>query len=142
MKSFRDLRIWHESIDLVVHIYAATTNFPSDERFGLTAQLRRAATSIPSNIAEGQGRMTRGEKRQFLGNARGSLYELETQIVIASRLGYLDAEASAQLSHCATELGRGLSGFLNFVSRQRTKRRRTDNGQRTTDNGQRTTDNG
>jgi four helix bundle protein len=86
---YQDLRAWQRAIELVERIYAVTSKLPQEEMFGLKSQLRRCAVSIPSNIAEGQGRATRGEFQQFLGHARGSLYELETQIVIAAKLGYV-----------------------------------------------------
>ena len=88
-QDFRNLVVWQKAIALVTEIYRSTQSFPSDERFGLTAQIRRAAVSVPSNIAEGQGRISRGEFRQFLGHAKGSLCEVETQLVIANNLGYL-----------------------------------------------------
>jgi len=81
---YQDLIAWQKAIALVKNVYEATSGFPQKETFGLTSQMRRSAVSIPSNIAEGQGRATRGEFHQFLGHARGSLYELETQLVIAS----------------------------------------------------------
>ena len=86
---YQDLIAWQKAIVFVKLVYAATANFPPGERYGLTSQMRRSAISIPSNIAEGQGRTTPGEFRQFLGQARGSLYELETQIVLASELGFI-----------------------------------------------------
>jgi len=85
---------WQRAVELVTHVYRVTKTFPNDERFGLTSQLRRAAVSVPSNIAEGQGRFSRGEFKQFLGHARGSLLEMETQITIATNLGYLDSRES------------------------------------------------
>ena len=89
VKSYRDLEVWRRGMDLVELVYEITKPFPSDERFGLTAQLRRAAVSIPSNIAEGWGRNGRKEFRNFLKIARGSLTEVETQLIVAWRLGYL-----------------------------------------------------
>jgi len=87
-KSYRDLKIWQRAIELSVAVYRLTGQFPADERFGLTSQLRRAAVSVASNIAEGYGRASRGEFRQFVGMARGSVLELQTQLVIAKELGF------------------------------------------------------
>jgi four helix bundle protein len=80
---YRRLKVWQRAVELVNHIYACTELFPKHELYGLANQLRRASVSVPSNIAEGQGRMTEGECRQFLGNARGSLHEVDTQVYIA-----------------------------------------------------------
>ncbi|MFY7853623.1 MAG: four helix bundle protein, partial [Brevundimonas sp.] len=88
---YRDLDVWKLAVDWVEAVYRATSNWPSEERFGLTSQLRRAAVSVASNIAEGAARRSTGEFLQFIGMARGSLAEAETQLLIASRLGYLDA---------------------------------------------------
>ncbi len=88
--SYKDLFVWQKSKALAVQIYAVTKQFPRDERFGLVSQMRRAAVSVASSIAEGQGRASKGEFRQFLGTARGSLLELATQLDIAHDLGYLD----------------------------------------------------
>ena len=88
---------------------------PNHERFGLTSQLRRAAVSVPSNIAEGQGRLTRGEFRQFLGQARGSLMEIETQITIAHNLGYLHEPQSNELLKLSGEVGRMLNGLVQSI---------------------------
>src|SRR5512140_3384974 len=88
--SYRDLVVWQKAIQFVTHIYRVTSTFPDNERYGLVSQLRRAAVSIPSNIAEGQGRLTEGEFRQFLGHARGSLLEVETQLFIAQELSFLN----------------------------------------------------
>jgi four helix bundle protein len=106
--SYRDLVAWQRAVELVTHVYRVTKTFPNDERFGLTSQLRRAAVSVPSNIAEGQGRFSRGEFKQFLGHARGSLLEMETQITIATNLGYLDIRESQFLLGLSSALG----GFL------------------------------
>ena len=88
-QDFRNLLAWQKAIAFVTDVYRATQSFPNEEKFGLTSQLRRAAVSIPSNIAEGQGRLSRGEFRQFLGQAKGSICEVETQLIIAQNLGYL-----------------------------------------------------
>jgi four helix bundle protein len=88
-RTYRELLVWKKAKALATLVYKETDSFPGSERFGLTSQVRRAAISIPSNIAEGQGRLTKGEFRHFLGQARGSLLELETQFAIAFDLGYL-----------------------------------------------------
>jgi four helix bundle protein len=113
--SYRDLVVSQKALDLVTEVYAATSGFPREEVFGLTSQLRRSAVSVPSNIAEGQGRATKGEFIQFLSHARGSLYELETQIVIAGRLGYLLAEREHALAAKAEEVARILNGLLTSL---------------------------
>jgi len=87
-QSFKDLVVWQRAIELTTDVYKLTSKFPDAERFGLTNQMRRASVSIASNIAEGYGRATKGEYVQFLGHARGSCSELETQLVIAKRLGF------------------------------------------------------
>jgi len=82
-KSFRDSLVWQRSVELAAMIYRVTCGFPREEMYGLSSQIRRSAVSVPSNIAEGQGRLTTGEFRQFLGMARGSNFELQTQLEIA-----------------------------------------------------------
>ena len=89
IKSHRDLIAWQKAMDLVVLIYQSTAGFPKYELYGVTSQMRRAAASIPANIAEGQGRRSKSEFGQFLGNARGSLLELDTHLELALRLNYL-----------------------------------------------------
>ncbi|GAB5536117.1 MAG: hypothetical protein Rubg2KO_23660 [Rubricoccaceae bacterium] len=86
-RSYQDLEVWHESVGLVKDIYILTNSWPSEERFGLISQIRRASVSMPSNIAEGWGRNKRGEFDQFLRYARGSLFEVDTQLVIAVEIG-------------------------------------------------------
>jgi four helix bundle protein len=115
---YQDLIAWQKAIALVKTVYETTSSFPQKETFGLTSQMRRAAVSIPSNIAEGQGRATRGEFHQFLGHARGSLYELETQLVIASELHYISAEQCDFLRAGSGELGRILNALISSVSKQ------------------------
>lgn len=90
MHNFKELKIWSKSIDLATEIYKATSNFPTEEKYGLTSQMRRCAVSISSNIAEGAGRNTNGEFRQFLGIANGSSYELYTQLILSNKLKLID----------------------------------------------------
>ena len=100
IRSYRDLLIWQKGMALAKQIYAMTRAFPSDERFGLTAQMRRAVVSVPSNIAEGQARHGRREFVQFLSHAEGSLAELDTQLALAVELGYChpsDADGSVAI---------------------------------------------
>src|SRR5580698_10667858 len=92
-ESFRDLLVWQRSVQMTLAIYRCTSEFPDSERFGLTSQLRRASVSVASNIADGYGRSTRGEYVQFLGHARGSNSEVETQLVIAKALGFGSQQA-------------------------------------------------
>jgi len=101
---------------LVLNVYRCTQTFPKIETYGLTSQLRRAAVSVPSNIAEGQARLSTGEFKQFPGNARGSLMEVETQILIARDLGYLDQNQSDCLINNTSEVGRILNGLLASLS--------------------------
>ncbi len=115
LKFYRDLVAWQKAMNLVIEIYRVTRNFPKDELFGLTSQLRRAAVSIPSNIAEGQGQLSKGDFRRFLGHARGSLSELETQIIISQNLDYLAEEEANHLLNLATEVGRILNGLITFA---------------------------
>jgi len=123
VRTFRDLVVWPKAMDLVTEIYRVTQKFPKEEIFGLISQLRRAAVSVPSNIAEGQGRLTEKEFRQFLGNARGSLAEVETQIIIAKNLGFLDDPDFDNLSTMIAEVGRVLNGLLaSVISEKRAPR--------------------
>ncbi len=110
MKHYKNLLVWQKAIALVTQIYVVTRSFPREELYGLTSQIRRAAVSIPSNIAEGQARLTPGEFRQFLGIAKGSLAELDTQLMIAENLGYLTE--TDRLFDQVAEVGRMLSGLL------------------------------
>ena len=114
--TYKDLVVWQRAMDLVTEIYRSTEAFPKHEIYGLTSQIRRAAVSIPANIAEGQGRLTPGEFRQFLGYARGSLLELETLIVVAGNLRYLNPAQVTDLSSHTAEVGRILNGLLNSLS--------------------------
>ncbi len=115
VRSYRDLIVWQKAIDLVSEIYRLTINFPKEEIFGLVSQMRRAAVSIPSNIAEGHARLSRKEYQYFLGNSRGSLAELETQIIIARNLDFLKEPEMQRLLDQAAELGRILNGLLSSL---------------------------
>jgi len=106
-------------MELVAMVYDASERFPSHEKFGLTSQLRRAAVSVPSNIAEGHDRLSTGEFKQFLGHARGSLVEVETQILISQRLGYLETGRSSNLLKRTTEIAKILNGLLGSLARRR-----------------------
>ena len=117
--NYRDLLVWQKGVDLVTDVYRDTGPFPRVEMFGLTSQMRRAAVSIPNNIAEGQGRLTKGEFQQFLGNARGSLYELETQIEIAARLKFLPRDRAEGLLGKSTEVSRMLNGLISSIARSK-----------------------
>src|SRR5438270_13972000 len=108
-RSYRELLVWREAKGLTVRIYKETEGFPRSEAYGLTSQIRRAAVSISSNIAEGQGRLTPGEFRHFLGQARGSLLELDTQLAIAFDLHYLSQDGFESLAEDAYQV----LGLLN-----------------------------
>lgn len=114
-KSYRELVAWQKAMQLVTEIYRASKTFPIEERYGLTSQLRRAAVSVPSNIAEGQARFSSRDFHRFLGTARGSLVEIETQIEIATNLGYLSCVQSAALLRSTAELGRVLNGLIASI---------------------------
>lgn len=116
--SYKDLVAWNKAMELVIEIYRVTKNFPKEEIFGLMSQLRRGAISIPSNIAEGKGRLSKGEFRQFLGNARGSLAELETQILISQKLNYLDEAETNKILTMVEEVGKVINGLLSAVKNQ------------------------
>ena len=89
MHQFKELKIWQRALELTVDVYKVTSKLPKEEVYGLTSQMRKCAVSIPSNIAEGAGRNTKGEFNQFLGISNGSSYELTTQLLVASRLNFL-----------------------------------------------------
>lgn len=112
-KSYKDLIIWQKGIELVKMVYQLSNNFPQSEVFGLTSQMRRCAVSIPSNIAEGWGRDSKKSFKQFLNIARGSLLELETQIIIAEMLGYLNKNENLIISELVVEESKMLNSFIN-----------------------------
>jgi len=118
VKDYRELIVWQKAMDLVTAAYRTTANFPKQEVYGLISQMRRAAVSIPSNIAEGQARNTTRDFLQFLAIAYGSLKELETQILIAERLAYIDSHVSKLLMESTTEVARLISGLANSLKKR------------------------
>ena len=114
-ESFRDLAVWQRSIEMTTAIYRLTSTFPDSERFGLANQLRRAAVSVASNIAEGYGRATKGEYLQFLGHSRGSNSEVETQLVIARELGFGAKENLDTSEEMCAEIGRMLCAMMRTL---------------------------
>lgn len=115
VRNYRDLTVWQRAMELVKEVYFVTGEFPSSEKFGLVSQLRRAAVSMPSNVAEGQGRRSRGEFIQFLGHARGSSFEVETQLLIAAQLGFLSDERSNELQQRVDEVARLMNGLMKSL---------------------------
>ncbi len=117
IKSHRDLIVWQKAMVLVTSVYGLTKTFPHDEIYALTSQTRRAAVSVPANIAEGQGRRLSGEFHQFLANSRGSLMELDTHLEVASRVGYLNDEQHRAIQQDLNEVGRLLNGLMRSLKR-------------------------
>jgi four helix bundle protein len=111
--AFRDLVVWQRAIQLTTEIYRFTSSFPRSEQFGLTNQMRRAAVSIASNIAEGYGHSTKGEYVLFLGNARGSVCELQTQLTIIMVLGFGTDSSRKKAEDLAVEVSRMLNALMN-----------------------------
>jgi four helix bundle protein len=124
-QSFRDLQVWQRSMELTVVIYRLTQNFPREEVYGLTSQIRRSAVSVPSNIAEGQGRLAIGEFRQFLGIARGSNFELQTQLEIARTLGFGTSKLIDEAEGLSHEVGKMIYALLESL-KVSTKKLTTD----------------
>jgi four helix bundle protein len=116
--NYDELIVWQKAIDLVTKIYKITATFPSEERFGLSSQARRAAVSIPSNIAEGHGRKASGAYLNHLSIAYGSLMELETQLQIALRLNFVSADETTILLAQTNEIGKMLNGLKKSISAQ------------------------
>ena len=117
IRGFRDLEVWQKAMDLVVVIYGVTKSFPAEERYGLISQLRRAAVSVPSNIAEGRGRFGIGSFLYHLSVATGSVMELETQILISLRMDYLKREQARTLLMQLGEVRRLLAGMVRALRR-------------------------
>jgi four helix bundle protein len=115
-QNFKDLIAWQKAMDLVMDIYEITKQFPREEIYGLTSQLRRAAVSIPSNIAEGQARFSKRDFRHFLRTSKGSLAEVQTQIAIAGRLEFISKVDQDELEMKMHELARILNGLINSIA--------------------------
>ena len=115
LKTYRELDVWQKAMDLVVAAYSLSKGFPSEEKFGLTGQLRRAAVSIPANIAEGYGRSHRGEYLQHLSIARGSLAELETHLTVAVRLSFIDRSDAIESWSLSQEVGKMLNELMRSL---------------------------
>jgi four helix bundle protein len=116
IKSHRDLIAWQKAMDLVGSVYKLSKSFPKEELYGLTSQLRRAAVSVPANIAEGQGRRSKAEFKQVLGNARGSLLEVDTHLEIALRLEYLNSAGHALVQAQVREVARIVNGLRRSLT--------------------------
>jgi four helix bundle protein len=114
--SYKDLLVWQRSMDLVETVYRLTKNFPPAEQWGLISQMRRAAISVPSNIAEGYGRQATGEYRHHVSIGRGSLLELETQVLLATRLKYLQAFDAESVLKEIDEISRMLATLVSKLS--------------------------
>ena len=117
VRNYRELIAWQKAMDFVEMTYNITQKFPAEERYSLTSQLRRSATSVPSNIAEGQGRFSNPDFKRFLSIAHGSLSEAETQILLAIRLRYLSEEESKPTLVLAAEVGKLIHGLANSLDR-------------------------
>jgi four helix bundle protein len=118
VQNYRELEVWQKAMDLVALVYRQTARFPREEMYGLRNQLRRASVSIPSNIAEGQGRRTTKEFLHHLSIARGSVLEVQTQVEIAKRLQYLTEDQAAELDRLIVMVLRLLNGLMNALDRK------------------------
>jgi len=116
LQTYKELKVWRKAIDLVEQVYLLTKGFPQEERFSLVSQMRRAAVSVPANIAEGYGRTHRGDYLRHLSVSRGSLLELETHLVIAARLGFVAEEHVTGLEQNVQEVDRMLYGLIESLS--------------------------
>lgn len=115
IQSHRDLVAWQKAVELGLQVYDATKNFPSDERFGLVSQLRRGGVSVASNIAEGYGRASTSDYLRFLRVARGALFEVDTQLIFAVRLSFIETAKYAELEAKCKECGRILAGLIRSI---------------------------
>jgi len=114
-QDYRELIVWQRAIELTVCIYKLTRTFPKEELYGLISQMRRASVSVASNIAEGRGRITQGEFRQFLGLAQGSTYELQTQLLVARKLGMGSDESLNEAESLSDEVSKMLGSFIQTL---------------------------
>src|SRR6266700_2284400 len=113
--TYEDLELWQAAMKLAVRVYRLTAMFPTEEKYGLTSQMRRAAVSVPSNIAEGKGRSSDKELIQFLCHSRGSLFEIETQLTIGERLGYSTTEQCDEVRRETARVGQMINGLIRSV---------------------------
>jgi len=111
-QDYHDLIVWQKAIDLTVCIYKLTQSFPKTELYGLTSQMRRASVSVASNIAEGRGRLNAAEFRQFLGLAQGSLFELRTQLLVASTMGFIPLDSFNKADLLSQEVSKMIRSFI------------------------------
>lgn len=114
-KTFRDLAAFKRALDLIVDVYSVTASFPRDERYGLVAQMRRSSVGVAAQIAEGQGRLSYGEWRQFLSQARGSLFEVEAEAAVACRLGFIHDTERDRISRGVSRTGNALIGLIRWL---------------------------
>jgi four helix bundle protein len=120
VRPHHNLDVWKRSVEFVVEIYQVTESFPKDERFGLISQIRRAAVSIPANISEGAARRTNKEFLQFLAIAQGSASEIETELLISYKLGFLAETQLGSLNKTLDDIGRMLTGLSSHIAAKRT----------------------
>ena len=116
IKNYRDLRVWQSGMDLVVMVYELSDKFPAKEMYGLTSQIRRAAVSVPSNIAEGYGRNSSKERKQFISLARGSAAEVEAQLTVSRELGFVTSLDSTKAEQLVTEVLKMLTGLRKSLA--------------------------
>ncbi len=116
IQSYRDLKVWQRAMDMTVRTYEITRRFPAEEQYGLVSQMRRAAASVPANIAEGQARRSPKEFLQMLGIARGSLAELETFVSLSERLGLIGSEIGGSVLEECAEINRMINGLMRALS--------------------------
>jgi four helix bundle protein len=119
MGNYQELTVWKHAHGLALELYRCTAPFPERERYGITSQLRRAAISVPSNIAEGTGRVGNRDQARFLQVARGSVCELECQLLLARDIGYLTSEAWSALDNRCREVGKMLNGLIRSLGQER-----------------------
>ena len=124
MKSFEDLQVFREAIALMVDVYRVTESFPRQEMYGLTSQLRRSSGSVVANVAEAAGRLTYGEKRQLLSQARGSLFETTAHFIAAKELQYVDDERHEAIRHRARAVRCLLAGLIRYVQKREAQTKR------------------
>ncbi|MDX2027147.1 MAG: four helix bundle protein [Alphaproteobacteria bacterium] len=127
VQSYKDLEVWQKSMDMVTAVYQVTKEFPKDELYTLTNQIRRSAISVPSNIAEGRGKRSTGDYIRFLNIAYGSISELETQLIISKNLGYVSSGKLDSLFTDINRIGRMLNGLISSLEGKQTTSRRIPN---------------